>query len=123
MKAKVDSGHYNPRPETSGVAAPPEQDLPSDTAEAQAKLLDAHTRAREVSLKERTAASENQNRDQDRTAKERDTMIDLAKEFVEQPQTSTGPDGGKKTTPAPKTSNAGEKAVKVLDQIDKGLKD
>jgi hypothetical protein len=84
--------------------------------------MDAETRRREVMLKERTASVEDQNRDQDREARERDALIGLAKEFVEQPQTTAGPDGAKRTKPAPKATSAGKKAVGVLDQIDKGIK-
>jgi hypothetical protein len=105
------------------AAAPgPEPLSPLDIAKAEAAVLDAKTRARDVALKERMASVEDRNRDLDREAKERDTMIGLAKEFVEQPQTTTGPDGGKKVSRAPKATNAGKKAVKVRSEIDKNLK-
>jgi hypothetical protein len=122
IQEKIAVGAYKPKGE--GVAAAPPQETESslDAATAMAKVKDSNTREREVALKEKESEIENHNRDQDRDVKERDTMIGLAKEFVEQPQTSTGPDGGKKTTPAPKASAAGDKAVQVLDQIDKGLK-
>jgi hypothetical protein len=120
-QAKIDQGHFAPKQEGLAGAEAPPTDTPADTAAAQAKLMDAHTRMREVAIKEREAETENRNRDQDREAKERDDLLGLAKEFVETPQTSTGPDGAKKTKPAPKASNAGKKAVDVLGQIDKGL--
>ena len=123
VQAKIATGHYAPKSEGLGAAASqPPEDTPSDTADAHAKLMDAETRRREVMLKERTASVEDQNRDQDREARERDALIGLAKEFVEQPQTTAGPDGAKRTTPAPKATSAGKKAVGVLDQIDKGIK-
>ena len=119
---KIKVGHFNPKQEGLGAAAMPEQESSLDAATAMAKVKDANTREREVALRERESQTENQNRDQDREARERDALIGLAKEFVEQPQTTKGPDGGSKTKPAPKTSKAGEKAIHVLEQIDKGLK-
>lgn len=118
---KIDVGHYVPKQEGLAGAEQPPPPTDVEMADAQAKLMDAHTRAREATIHERESETENQNRDQDREAAERESLVGLAKEFVEQPQTSTGPDGGKKTKAAPKTSSAGHKAVQVLDQIDKGL--
>ena len=123
VQEKIATGHYAPKQEGLGAAAapePPESQL--DVATAMAKIKDANTREREVAIKEKEAAIENQNRDQDRVAKERETLLGLSKEFVEQPQTTKGPDGGSKTKPAPKKSNAGDKAIDVLNQIEKGLK-
>ena len=48
-------------------------------------MLDAKTRAREVDLKERELGVENQNRDRDRSAKELDTKVDLAKGLIGSP--------------------------------------
>jgi multidrug efflux pump subunit AcrA (membrane-fusion protein) len=116
---KISRGHFAPKP---GVAPEnPEPETSLDVATAQAKLMDAQTKRRQVELEAARTKVEDQNRDEDRLAKERDTMIGLAKEFVEKPETTTGPDGGKKTKGAPKHSNAGEKAVKVRKQIVKGL--
>jgi hypothetical protein len=123
LKAKVAAGHFAPKP---GVAPDSQEEPPPsplEIATAQAKIIDAHTRAQDVALKAASAKTEDQNRDQDRMAKERDAMIGLAKEFVEEPQVTKGPDGGQKIKPAPKKSNAGDKAVDILGQIDKGLKD
>lgn len=123
VQTKIAVGHYNPKGEGVAAAAPQETESSLDAATAMSKVKDANTREREVAIKEKEAEVENRNRDQDREAKERDAMIGLAKEFVEQPITTKGPDGGSKTKPAPKASNAGDKAIQVLDQIDKGLKE
>jgi hypothetical protein len=120
---KIKVGHFTPKPEAGlAPAAMPDPETSLDAATAMAKVKDANTREREVALREKESQTENENRDKDRDARDRDALIGLAKEFVEQPQTSTGPDGGKKTKGAPKHSNAGKKAIKVLGQIDKGIK-
>jgi len=119
---KIKVGHFTPKQEAGlGAAAVQEPESSLDAATAMAKVKDANTREREVALREKESRTENENRDKDREARDRDALIGLAKEFVEQPQTTTGPDGGKKTHAAPKHSNAGDKAIKVLDQIDKGI--
>ena len=122
-KEKLRVGHFTPKQEGLGAAVaqePPESQM--EIAKAMATVKDANTREREVSLRERESHIENQNRDQDREARERDALIGLAKEFVEQPQTVSGPNGGQTHKPAPQKSSAGKKAVHVLGQIDKGLK-
>lgn len=119
---KIKTGHFAPQPEPGlapAAAEPPESQL--DVATAMSKIKDANTREREVALREKESRTENENRDKDREGRDRDALIGLAKEFVEQPHTTTGPDGGKKTHAAPKHSSAGDKAIKVLEQIDKGI--
>jgi hypothetical protein len=116
VQAKIDAGHYAPKQE--GVAAgapPPDQDLPSDTAEAAAKLMDAHTRAREVAVREREAATEDANRDKDREAKLHETAIGLAGDVIRAP---TAGESGKQVG----VSDVGKKASKIIKQVDKGLK-
>ena len=115
VQAKVDSGHYAPKPEAGvAAAAPPPTDTPVDEALAQAKMLDAQTHAREVAIKEREAATENQNRDQDRSAKEKETAIDLAKAVISAP---TAGESGKQVG----VKGVGKKAVGIIKQVDKGI--
>jgi hypothetical protein len=113
VQAKVDAGHYNPKPE-AGVAAAPPTDTPADEALAQAKIMDAHTHAREVAIKAQEAATENSNRDQDREAKERETAIDLAKSVIGAP---TARESGKQVGVA----DVGKKTTKIIKQVDKGI--
>jgi hypothetical protein len=87
------------------TAAPgPEPLSPLDIATAEAKVLDAKTRAREVGVKERQMVVENQNRDQDRHAKELDTRVDLAKDLLTAP---------------PGAQNVGAKANRIVKEVKK----
>ena len=62
-------GHYAPKtPEAAAPESGPEPTSPLDIATAQAKLLDAHTRAKEAGLKAKELSVENENRDKDRDA-------------------------------------------------------
>lgn len=115
VQAKIDTGHY--RPKAEGVAAgatPPDQDLPSDTAEAQAKLIDADTRQREVSLKERESHMESESRNREYEAKERDAALGLAKAVITAP---TAGESGKQVG----VGEVGNKTNKIIRQVDKGL--
>jgi len=114
VKAKVDTGHYAPQPEAAGAPAAPPQDTPVDVALAQAKILDSHTRARDVAVKEREAETENRNRDQDRAAKLHETAIALAGDLIKAPTT----EGGGQVS----TSGVGHRASKIIKDADKGLK-
>ncbi len=115
VQEKIDSGHYNPKPE-AGVAGPaPPQDTPVDEALARAKMLDAETHSREVAIKAHEVLIENQNRDQDRAAKEKDTAIDLAKAVIGAP---TQGESGKQVG----VGNVGKKTTKIIKQVDKGIK-
>jgi hypothetical protein len=115
VDAKIAAGHYAPKQE-GGLAPPaPEEESLLDVATAQAKVLDAHTRQREVGLKERQAEIENENRDQDRESKERDAAIGLAKAVITAP---TAGESGKQVD----VSGAGKKTNKIIGEVDKGLK-
>jgi hypothetical protein len=85
-----------------------------DIATAQAKILDAHTREREAAIRARTAAVEDQNRDQDRRAKQQDTAIDLAKAVIGAP--SAG-ESGKQVGVA----GVGKKTLGIIKDVDKGI--
>jgi len=121
LQEKIKVGHFAPKP---GVApgAPPEQPPPTpmEIATAQAKVIDAHTRAQEVSLKAKDQHIEDQNRDQDRAAKERDAMLGLAKALIEPGKTVKRTDGSSSTT-APKSDGVGKKAVKIKSEIDQSI--
>jgi hypothetical protein len=115
VQAKVDTGHYAPQGETPGQPEAPDADLPSDTVEAAAKLLDAHTRAREVAVREHEARTEDENRDRDREAKLHETAIGLAGDLIRAPTT----EGGGQVA----TSGVGKRASKIIKDVDKGLND
>jgi uncharacterized protein YPO0396 len=107
VQAKIDTGHFAPKQDGAAAAPTQQVDTPVDQALAQAKLMDAHTRAREVGIKAQSAATENANRDKDREAKEKESMLNLAKEVIMEPKDAAG---------------AGKKAIKIAKQVDKGLK-
>jgi len=113
-ETKVAVGHFTPKPESPGLAGSQQVDTPVDRATAQAKLLDAHTRAREATVHEREAAAENQNRDQDRVAKEREAAIKLASDVIRAP---THPVSGKPVD----VGDAGHKAHKIIQDVDRGI--
>jgi hypothetical protein len=115
VKAKIDTGHYAPKQEGVAAGAPQQTDTPVDVALAQAKIMDAHTRARDVAIKAEMAATENQNRDQDRQAKEKETAIDLAKAVIGAP---TAGESGKQVG----VSQVGSKTKKIIKDVDKGIK-
>jgi hypothetical protein len=111
VQAKIDGvGHYAPKTEApvAGVAPTPEpQESVLDIAKAQATVKDANTREREVALKETESRMEQQNRERDDAAKLQDAALDVAKEVIMEPKDAAG---------------AGTKAVKIIKQVDAGLK-
>jgi hypothetical protein len=113
LQAKIDSGFFTPKQEGVAAGPAPPEDTPVDVALAHAKIMDSETRAREVALKERTASVEDQNRDLDREAKERDAAIKLASDVIRAPTT----EGGGQVSVA----GAGRKAKKIIKDVDKGL--
>ena len=113
-KAKVETGHFAPKQESAAAGPAQQVDTPVDQALAQAKIMDAHTRAREVGIKAQEAATENANRDQDREAKEKETAIDLAKAVITAP---TAGESGKQVD----VGAAGHKATKIIKQVDRGI--
>jgi hypothetical protein len=113
-ETKIAVGHFTPKQESAGLAGSQQVDTPVDKATAQAKLLDAHTRAREATVHERVAAAEDQNRDQDRVAKEREAAIKLASDVIRAP---THPMSGKPVD----VGDAGHKAHKIIQDVDRGI--
>ena len=98
---KIASGAHHPKPD-----APPVPDTlnPADVVDAQAKMMDAQTRRREVELRAHEIRIEDQNRDLDRQATERDAALSLAKDLTKVP---------------PSAQNVGPKVNKIIDQIGK----
>jgi hypothetical protein len=116
VKEKIQTGALAPKPEKEGAGpAAPQVDTPVDEALARAKIMDSQTRAEEVGIKAREAATENHNRDLDREAKERDTAIDLAKAVIGAP---TAGESGKQVN----VTGAGVKAKKIIKTVDQGIK-
>jgi hypothetical protein len=114
VQAKVDTGHYVPKQEKSAGVAGPEPITPVDMIEAKVKLMDADTRQREVAIREHEAATEDQNRDQDRLASEREAAIALAGDVIKAP---TAGESGKQVN----VRDAGKKAHGIISDVDKGL--
>lgn len=114
VQAKIDVGHYTPKPEKTAGVAGPQPATPVDMIEAKAKLMDAETRQREVAVREQEAATENQNRDQDRLASEREAAIALAGDVIKAP---TAGESGKQVN----VRDAGKKAHGIISDVDKGL--
>ena len=106
VRAKSESGAFEPKHESAVPQAqqPPESQL--DLATAQAKLMDARTRQREVGLK--AAAQVTQSRDAalERDSRQKDDAIDLAKAVITDPSDAPG---------------AGKKAAGIIHQIEEGL--
>lgn len=111
---KIAVGHFTPKQETAGLAGSQQVDTPVDKITAQAKLMDANTRAREVAVREREAATEDHNRDLDRVAREREAAIQLAGDVIRAP---THPMSGKPVD----VGDAGHKAHKIIQDVDKGI--
>lgn len=111
-KTKIDLGHFAPKPEAAGPAQ--QVDTPVDVATAKAKLMDAQTRAREVSVREHEAATEDQNRDLDREAREREAAIALAGDVIKAP---TAGESGKQVH----VGDAGKKALGIIKDVDKSV--
>jgi len=112
---KIAVGAHVPKQETAGGLAGSQQvDTPVDKAEATAKLIDAHTRAREATVHEREARTEDQNRDQDRIAREREAAIKLASDVIRAP---THPVTGKPVN----VGDVGHKAHKIIEDVDRGI--
>lgn len=119
---KISSGALKPEPpDASGAEGSQRVDTPVDTALAQAKLIDADSKSREVAVREREVAvreqeakTENQNRDRDREAKLHETAIGLAGDVIRAPTTEAGGQVG--------VSGVGKKASKIIRDVDKGLK-
>ena len=112
VSAKVEQGAFSPKP--AGAPAPEDTESVLDIAKAQAVVKDANTREREAELRARTAAIENQNRDQDRAARERDARIGLAKAVITAP---TAGESGRQVD----VGGAGDKALGIIRDVDKGL--
>lgn len=111
---KISVGAHVPKQESAGLAGSQQVDTPVDKAEATAKLIDAHTRAREATIHEREAATEDKNRDQDRVAREREAAIKLASDVIRAPTTG---ESGKQVS----VEGVGKKAHEIIQDVDKGL--
>lgn len=113
---KIAVGHFTPKPEAGGVAgpAPPEPETTLDLAKAHAAMMDATTRAREVSVREHEAATEDHNRDQDRSAGLKEAAIALAGDVIKRP---TAGESGKQVS----AGGAGQTASKIITDVDKSV--
>jgi hypothetical protein len=115
VQAKIDSGHYAPKPEAGGIVAPPEQETSLDVATATAKMMDAETRQREVAVREQESRTEAENRDKDREDKLRESALALAGEVIRAPAAG---ESGQQVSVA----KVGKKTNDIIKDVDKGLK-
>jgi hypothetical protein len=113
-ETKIAVGHFTPKQESAGLAGSQQVDTPVDKLTAAAKMLDAHTRAREAAVHAQQAHTEDVNRDQDRVAKEREAAIKLASDVIRAP---THPVTGKPVS----VDDAGHKAHKIIQDVDRGI--
>jgi hypothetical protein len=104
VRAKATQGAFAPKQAAPAAQESPETQL--DVSTAQAKLMDAHTRAVKVGLDAHAQRIENENRDADRAARQRDDAIDLAKAVISDPSDA---------------ARAGKQATGIIHQIDQGL--
>ena len=128
LQEKIKVGHFAPTPGVAPGAPPPEPPpSPVEIATAQSKLIDSHTRAidartraEQSKLQASREVVDDRNRDQDRAAKETESMIGLAKDLIHPPKTVKRADGSTTTT-APKAEHIGKQAIKIKNQIDKAV--
>ena len=120
--AKIQGGVHQAQPPEGSPDAGPD---PLDTAQgaatimdAQTRRMDAHTHALEARTKAKGLAVEDHNRDLDRQATEKDTLIGLAKELLKVPQGIKGADG-KLTKTHAHPDNVAAKVEKISDEIGK----
>ena len=85
VQAKIQSGAFAPKPE-GGLDPNAGQAGQAALISAQANLMNAHTRERDLGLKAVEGSVENQNRDLDRESEERISLLQLAKEVVVHPE-------------------------------------
>jgi hypothetical protein len=111
---KISTGALAPKADKENAPAQQQVDTPVDQALAQAKLIDAQTKQREVAVREMEAKTENENRDKDREAKLHETAIGLAGNVIKAPTTENGGQVG--------VAGVGKKTRKIIDDVDKGLK-
>lgn len=114
-ETKIAVGHFTPQQkETAGLGGSQQVDTPVDKLTAHVKLMDAETRRQQVGLQAHQMHIEDQNRDQDRIAKEREAAIKLASDVVHGP---THPVTGKPVN----VGDAGNKAHKIIQDVDRGI--
>lgn len=91
LKAQTEAGAKKDESQAEGVAkgGPGSQvDTPVDFINARAKLMDAETRKKALHLHAAESQVEDENRDQDRTAKENEEVMDLVRDILTHPKGS-----------------------------------
>ena len=85
IQAKIQQGAFAPKQD--GVAAGPHQQIDTEVEQvmAQAKMMDAQTRAKELGLKHSDVQMENENRDLDRQSREKVQLLELARDIMLHP--------------------------------------
>jgi hypothetical protein len=113
-KEKIRTGALAPDPPDAGGEGSQQVDTPVDEALARAKIMDSRTKQMEVGIKAHEAQIENQNRDLDREAKERDAALELARAVIGAP---TAGESGKQVA----VDKVGRKTTKIIKEVDRGL--
>ena len=88
VQAKIQQGAFAPRPQNGGGlgAGSTQVDTEVDKMMAQAKLMDARTKARDIDVKHHDVLLENQNRDLDRHSREKAQVLELARDIIAHPE-------------------------------------
>lgn len=113
-KEKIQSGALKPDPPDAGGGGSQQVDTPVDQMLAQSKLMDSQTKRVEAGLHARAASQEDQNRDLDREAAEREAALELAKTIVGRPAAG---ESGRQVG----VTDVGAKTNQIIRDVDKGL--
>jgi hypothetical protein len=87
LQAKIAQGAFAPRQQSegSGGGASQQIDTQADLMQAQAKLMDAHTKRAELGIQHHDREDENQNRALDRHSREKVQVLELARDILLHP--------------------------------------
>jgi hypothetical protein len=114
---KIAVGAHVPKQESAGLAGSQQVDTPVDQLNAQSKMLDAQTKRMQVHQQTHQMHIEDQNRDEDRQAKEREAAIKLASDLVK----AHKPPGADGKAHKPNVDGVGSKAHKIIQDVDRGI--
>ena len=85
VQAKIQQGAFAPKQQMAGGVGGGQIDTKADMMLAEAKMMDARTKARDVDIKHHDVLLENQNRDLDRHSRERQQILELARDIMAHP--------------------------------------
>jgi hypothetical protein len=115
---KIAVGAHVPKQDApAGLGGAQQVDTPVDKLNARSKMFDAETKRMALHQQAHQSHVEDQNRDQDRQAKEREAAIKLATDLVK----SHKPPGADGKAHKPNVEGVGSKAHKIIKDVDKGI--